>query len=155
MKVEGGGWWRKTEKVTRKEVNTHGPCRHTPSCCHRQLLHQLTGHFPLHYYIHRGQGQAHHHRYHQQGPSTHDWICLNGKKKREGHLAVVLTTAGTHFHTHNTQQTCTFFWLLGSAHTSFISLLCTFSTSVPCHCSAALCSTIPFYRPYRQLQGTK
>lgn len=96
---EGVG--RKTEKVTRKEVNTHGPCRHTPSCCYRQLLHQLTGHFPLHYYIHWGQGQAHHHRYYQQGPSTHDWICLNGKKGGERHLAVVKTTAGTHRSIHN------------------------------------------------------
>lgn len=62
MKVEGvrrsrrGGGRQK--KVTRKEVNTHGPCCHTPSCCYRQLLHQLTGHFPLHHYIHWGQGQT-------------------------------------------------------------------------------------------------
>lgn len=27
------------------------------------------------------RAKPHHHRYHQQGPSTHDWICLNEQKK--------------------------------------------------------------------------
>lgn len=72
---ERGGVGRKTEKVTRKEVNTHGPCRHTPSCCYRQLLHQLTGHFPLHHYIHRGQGQATPPQIPPAGP-FHPWLDL-------------------------------------------------------------------------------
>lgn len=44
--------------MTRKEVNTHGPCRYAPSCRYRRLLHQVTGHFPLHHYIQRGQAAA-------------------------------------------------------------------------------------------------
>lgn len=80
------GLERKTEKVTRKEVNTHGPCHHTPSCCHRQLLHQLTGHFPVHHYIHRGQGQAKLPHILPEGP-FHPWLDLFKWTKR--HFALV------------------------------------------------------------------
>lgn len=55
MKGKWDGWGG---KVTRKEVNTHGPCRYAPSCRYRRLLHQVTGHFPPHHYIQRGQAAA-------------------------------------------------------------------------------------------------
>lgn len=155
---ERGGVGRKTEKVTRKEVNTHGPCRHTPSCCYRQLLHQLTGHFPLHHYIHRGQGQTTPPQIPPAGP-FHPWLDLFKWTKKDilqwCKLLLECVSYKCTLKKKNPYNKHPYFPLLGSAHAFLVSPLWTVWTSGPRHYSALFCSTILFYRPYRQLQATK
>ena len=162
MKGEGGGgeWGERQKKWQGRRLTHMAPVA--------TLLPAATGSSSINWQdiFHctiistRVRAKPHHHRYHQQGPSTHDWICLNEQKKKTFCSGVNyywnVSCTNTHIYIKNPlQQTSLLSSLLGSAHAFLVSPLWTVWTSGPHHYSALFCSTILFYRPYRQLQATK